>query len=326
MLISEIYEITRRGFNKLVLKLTKNYDFIAPVKLGNTTSYEKIANPDEILYSELPLHNAKKFFFKKQESLFQIDDKKGFTQPKIIENNKILFGLRLCDLNAIKHQDMAFEYEFKDPYYFKRRENTLLFGLHCKKSFDEYCFCGSMGLEPFYDLMFYDMKNAFIVDTGSKKGLAFVRKYSSYFKKSRYELTEADKETKLSKTLDKDDISKLYKHEDWLKASEPCLACSACNILCPTCYCFKIYDEPDFTMKTGVRKRNWSSCQFKSFTKVAGGHIFREGRLERFKHRIYHQLSYFKERFGINLCTGCGRCIRGCPKRIDFIKIINEMK
>jgi len=49
-------------------------------------------------------------------------------------------------------------------------------------------------------------------------------------------------------------------------------------------------------------------------------------REDRFKHRIFHQLQYFKDRHGMNLCTGCGRCIRGCPTRINFVKILNEMQ
>ena len=62
------------------------------------------------------------------------------------------------------------------------------------------------------------------------------------------------------------------------------------------------------------------------FTRVAGDHVFRKDREGRFKHRIYHQLDYYKDKYGEFLCTGCGRCIEGCPTRIDFVPIINEMK
>jgi len=64
----------------------------------------------------------------------------------------------------------------------------------------------------------------------------------------------------------------------------------------------------------------------KSFTRVANDYVFRESREERFKQRIYHQMQYFKERYGIEMCVGCGRCITHCPTNIDWVELLNEMK
>ena len=97
-------------------------------------------------------------------------------------------------------------------------------------------------------------------------------------------------------------------------------------MICPTCYCSGIKDEADWDLKKMQRVREHTSCQLKSFTKVAGGHVFRSSRSDRFKHRIYHQLQWFKEKNGIDLCVGCGRCITGCPTKIDFVDIINEFE
>ena len=88
---------------------------------------------------------------------------------------------------------------------------------------------------------------------------------------------------------------------------------------------FKII-EYNSDLQKGERYREWSSCQLDSFTRVAGDHVFRNKREDRFKHRIYHQLVYFKERYGLNMCVGCGRCIKLCPTTIDFVDIINKMK
>jgi anaerobic sulfite reductase subunit A len=87
-----------------------------------------------------------------------------------------------------------------------------------------------------------------------------------------------------------------------------------------------MYDKADAKLGSFEKKRNWASCQLQCFTKVAGGHVFRETRDDRFKHRIYHQVQYFREKHGMNLCTGCGRCIRGCPTRINWVEILNEME
>ena len=88
--------------------------------------------------------------------------------------------------------------------------------------------------------------------------------------------------------------------------------------------CFNVEDDVDLA-GGGTRDAEWDSCQFRDFTKVAGGHVFREGRVDRFKHRIYHKLQYFREEFGILMCTGCGRCIRGCPAKIEWNELVNDL-
>ena len=239
---------------------------------------------------------------------------------------RVFFGVRLCDLNAIKHQDMVFIDEADDPYYKALRQNSYLLGYHCQEACSDYCFCGSVGLVDFFDLMFYDKGSYFLVEVGSEKGDEIIKKFKNFFKKSGQVLTEEDKIIRGTDRLHKKDISGLYHNPKWSRAVNRCLSCSACTTVCPTCYCFEIYDEVSTkNLKKGERKRQWSSCQLQEFTRVAGDYVFRKEREARFKHRIYHQLQYFKERYGVNLCVGCGRCIEGCPTKIDFVKIINEM-
>ena len=184
-----------------------------------------------------------------------------------------------------------------------------------------------MGLKDHYDLMFFDEGGEFIVDVKTEKATKFVKRFKEFFKPSKHKITEKDRKTPNTDRLRVKDISKLYDHPDWRKGVDSCLSCAACTNLCPTCYCFEFCEIPALLAKSkSKRVREWSSCQLKEFTKVAGGHVFREERDQRFKHRIYHQLQYFKDKHGVNLCVGCGRCIQACPTRIDFVKILNEMK
>lgn len=306
-------------------KITKKYSLIAPIKT-DLVRFQEIDDAKDIILDEIPFFPVKNFIFKQKDALINFDGTK-VSVPIYNPKRKVIFGIRRCDLNAIKHQDLVYMGKFVDPNYKAERDSMLLIGYHCDKACNEYAFCGSMNLTDFYDLMFIDKGDEFIVDVGSSKGQKFIDEFKHFFASSKYQLTHDDKVVEGTNRLHKMDISKLYDNPDWQKGVDQCLSCSACTSLCPTCYCFEIRDIVDTTDTKKVRReRNWSSCQQKSFTRVAGGHIFREKRSERFRHRIYHQLAYFKKKYGTNLCVGCGRCISACPTRIDFVKIINEMK
>lgn len=301
-------------------------ELVAPIKTDESR-FEVVKDVTKI---QLDLHTyfpAKKFFFKKHQTLYEYKNNK-LSVPEIQPDKKqrVMVGLKRCDLNSIKRQDIMFTKDTKDPYYIEERERTILIGYQCKAPVDEYCFCSSMDLGDYYDLMLYEKDDAYLVEIGSEKGRNFVDRYRKYFWDTDAFLRPEDRRVETNLQLNKKDISQYYDHPLWKKLVDQCFSCAACVTLCPSCYCFDIYDECDAKLCNSETKRNWASCQLQCFTKVAGGHIFRQTRDARFKHRIYHQLQYFKERHGINLCTGCGRCIRGCPTRINFVNALNEMQ
>lgn len=321
-----LYKQDKADFNLFMKALIKDTSVIAPVK-ETTTLYKKIKDAKQVFLNQITAYPVKCFFFKDNEMLFGYNCGK-ITKPEIKTEKTIFFGLRRCDLNAIHRQDIAFG-EANDHYYKKRRKNAILIGMHCNKKVDKYCFCGSMELKDFHDLMYYDKGNYFLVEIGSKKGSELIqnKKYRKFFKKAKDKIPKSAKKIPNTDRLAVKNISRLYGHPDWHKAFNLCYSCGACTMTCPTCYCFEIYDTSDISkINKGERKRTWSSCQLKCFTRVAGNHIFRFDRENRFKHRIFHQLQYFKEKHKTNLCVGCGRCIRNCPTNIDFVKIINELR
>ncbi len=324
----QILRQDKQTWLEFLAKLRQDYELIAPLK-KDLVRFEKITDDNsikDIYLDKNSYFSIKEYFFKKQEILFQFDGDK-VTVPRFKTAQKVFFGLRRCDLNAIHHQDIVFIEQANDPYYAAARKGSYLLGYHCDEAPSEYCFCGSLELIDFFDLMFYERKDHFLVEIGSEKGKLLIERYKEYFTATNEKITQQDKIIKNADRLEKIDISKLYDNPDWKKGVDLCLSCTACTSLCPTCYCFEIHDGPSIKgPKKAERKRSWSSCQLPEFTRVAHDHVFRKEREQRFKHRIYHQLDYFKQRNGVNLCVGCGRCIEGCPTRIDFVKIINEMK
>ncbi|MEM4330861.1 MAG: 4Fe-4S dicluster domain-containing protein, partial [Candidatus Pacearchaeota archaeon] len=255
----------------------------------------------------------KKFFIKEGEVLFY------FKKDKIISNKekqkkRVIFGLRKCDLNALKVIDKI----FYDYNYLERRKNTILIGIFCDKP-DEFCFCNSMELEEYYDLFFYPYNENYIIKVGSKKGESLV--------KNLRETKEAViPQQKNYLVLKNKEITKDYFNPLWKNDSEKCLSCTACTINCPTCNCFDIKDINDIEFSSGRRVRNQTSCLLKSFTEVAGGKCFRDSRIDRFKHFVYHKIVFFKKKFGRYMCVGCGRCLRSCPMKINWVETINNIK
>lgn len=307
--------LPKKELNSFFKKLEKYGEIIAPVK-KDILRFEKINNYSDICLEGITRFPVKNLLFPEKQVLFKFKDAE-ITEEKQEIKKFVLFGLRLCDLNAFYINDRFILDKNPDENYKKRRENVLLIGINCEKPMDRFCFCSSMELQHYYDLFFYDKGNYFHVKAGSKKGEELIKDLKPE--------TYVPGEVKCFVKLKTKNIKYYYDDSEWQKIADDCIGCGMCTNLCPTCLCFDIKDIPDLDLKSGKRVTEWDSCMYRDFTKVAGGIIFRKERLSRFKHRIYHKMQYFKEDFDVYMCTGCGRCIRHCPSGIYWTGAINHI-
>lgn len=313
-------QIKKDDLNSFIGQLNKDYGVYGPVKREKLIIFDKISSFDDLELSRPSDYPAKKLFLPNKEVLFNYKANK--VDFELNEKKRIIF-LRACDANAIAALDKVFLDEYEDPYYKAARKNTLLFVIECTEP-GEHCFCTSVGADKAtnYDLLFVDKNDKYVIFIGTDKARALTE--NNLFKGIMIESNEAlvcEKELNLPIDMDRH-----FEHVLWRKFSNICLFCGACNIVCPTCFCFDVKDEINIDLKSGERVRNQHNCKLKDFTRVAGEEVFREERHKRFRHFIYHKLVYFKEKTGKHLCVGCGRCIAVCPRDIDMVSLVNELE
>ncbi|MBM3234471.1 hypothetical protein FJZ19_05255 [Candidatus Pacearchaeota archaeon] len=302
--------LEKSNLMEFLKNLSSKYELISPIKEINT-KFQVInkSNFDRIFLDKITEAPAKSFFIPENEALLNFGKK-----ISVKERKRIIFGLRNCDLNAIYILDKVMH----DANYIEKRKNTILIGLYCENP-DEYCFCKSMELEDsekVSDLFFYSKGKKYFVSVNSEAGKEIVKNLKESSEKLKFKV-------KNEKELKNKGIKKHYKNSIWESDAAKCLSCSACTVYCPTCSCFNIEDKTEINFKEGERVRQQASCQLKSFSRVAGGKVFRDSRLARFKHFIYHKIVYFKDQHNKYMCVGCGRCLRACPTKIDWVNTIN---
>jgi sulfhydrogenase subunit beta (sulfur reductase) len=319
-----MYKLEKKELNNLIVSLAGTYQVLAPVRT-DVVRFQEVSDASDIDLTENSYVPIKQFFYPQQETLFTFSGNE-VKVPIKEAGPRVFFGVRRCDLNAVAHQDLVYLEEPKNPYYEARRKNAVLIGYHCAQPPNPNCFCGSMDLKDCQDLMLVERPDYFLVEIGSEQGEKLVQQLSKHFQKTDEALRPEDKKTPDAEKLATTDIARFYNNPEWETGVKWCLSCAACTTLCPTCYCHEIQDQVESgDLTKGCRDRCWSSCQLKEFTRVAGGFVFREPRSERFRFRIYHQIEYYRERYGVTMCVGCGRCISYCPTKIDWVSIVNRM-
>lgn len=341
--------IHKKDFFRWVNSLLRQYTVIGPVREGREILFQPIKSPQELQMDYVSTMAApRKFIYPSRQLLFRFlrqNNDQLITEEILPQGQQILLvGVHPCDAHAIMVLDRVFMDEFTDPYYAKKRQNTLLVVLNCQ-GVGRNCFCDSMGTGPFLhawmgqdpakgcDLELTDLGDRYLVEFFSEKAeqlfsvpLETATDEDVQLKRKR----ETKVKEKFIKKLNLENLPSLLlenlNHPVWSRVGEGiCLSCTNCTMVCPTCYCYNTVDRAELDLSKIERYRYWDSCQELHFAEVHGGN-FRSTRGARLRQFVLHKLSYWVEQYGCFGCVGCGRCISWCPTGIDLTEIVGEIR
>lgn len=327
---------TQEWINRLV----GTHRVIAPKFSNDRTAFEEVCSDEEVhLAYKTTILPPKKALLPQSEDLFQFDRQTETIQPVLDRRSTVILGVHSCDLWAIKLLDQVFCSGYFDQHYFSRRQNTTLIGIECLEPCSENAFCRDMdtlSITEGFDLHFTDLRDVYGIQIGSSKGAGLLSGFDgvndpSDKDRQRFYQVMKNKWSRFPYHLEAD-ISELpsilragEKSALWQELERQCLGCGMCTIVCPTCYCFDILDDVDFSLDVGKRFRRWDSCQINQFATVAGGHDFRAGSLKRQQHRFLRKYRYQSAAPGLLGCVGCGRCANACLVDINPVDVLNRL-
>ncbi len=337
--------ISKEDFKNFVNALIKDdaWNVIGAKSRGNKFAFGTLESADELrLDHDVTLLPPKKYFFPQRETLFTYTLAEGFSAKNPEETKPmVIVGVHPYDIVALLHMDEIFRETKSDPYYFKKRETSVIIGVNIQKmskwNFSAYMGCAV--IDYGYDLMLTDLGNRYGINVGSSKGEALLLKYAKNITQALardIQIAGQKKREVMNMSPQKlifppEQIPELLKDSYgksgfWETHSEKCLACGSCVLVCPTCYCFDVKDNPDLSLEHGERIRTWDGCLLEDFAKIASGENFRATRPTRYRHRYFKKGKYLFDKFGFISCVGCGRCSSNClPDIANPVHLFNDM-
>ena len=309
--------------------LDAEFDLRAPVRLHDGTRVlgSLSEGPFALEGGKIP-QKPTSVFFPQYDQVF-VAESGGLVMAQPALKPIMVVGFTAEDLDCLEFIDKFFAGDFRDNIYFNKRDGAVVVGVSgkCGKDGEFMKIAGGK-----CDIELVSDGVCFIVHPYTDKGKELVERLNA--SESDGDGAEMEALKRESDALPKDDEQTVDKaseiiragkvpDEFWNEIASRCIACTSCNLACPTCTCFEVYDrEHDGKM---VRQRIWDSCQLDGFMREASGHNPTGTEMQRTHRRIHHKLAADVERWGHRTCMLCGRCDDVCPTHIGIKSVCKEI-
>ncbi|MDP4158948.1 MAG: anaerobic sulfite reductase subunit AsrA, partial [Bacillota bacterium] len=319
------------AFNQLIENLKKKHHVYAPTSLKgkgkfsetDLVGYDEISRIEDVVFNQKSYFSPKETFYPITQSLFYFNENEF--KESIVDEMGIIVFLRACDIQAVERLDkIMLENGLSPDYYYERLRKKLKFiVMDCPESFDS-CFCVSMGTNTTenyraslrYESGFY-LSDVRVDIDGLFAFYGEQLEVSPKFVEANVQFVQVPQNLTLES---------VSTNPIWEEYSSRCIACGRCTVVCPSCSCYTMQDIfYEDNPKCGERRRVWASCHIDGFTDMAGGHSFRRNNGERMRFKVMHKIKDFKQRFGVHMCVGCGRCDNACPEYISLARCIDRL-
>jgi ferredoxin len=308
-----------------------------PAERRGRIEYSPIATAADLrLDAALPALPLKALFLPPTEALLRWHRHRGDVALMPVRPEPapaVVLGARPCDAAALAVVDKVMGWDYRDEAWFARRDATTIVAVACESVAAD-CFCEAVGLgrasTKGADVLLTSCDGGYWAEACTGKGEALIGMAAEVFlpteNGARAASVESDEEASSRAAQVVEAVGSIaWDDMVWDRIARRCHGCGACAVVCPTCHCFDIVDEPDGLLG-GTRRRNWDTCQAAGFTRHASGHNPRPDQRARFRQRVLHKFSIYPARFGDVLCTGCGRCAAACPAGQNLAEILAEMQ
>ncbi|TSA28053.1 MAG: hypothetical protein D4R67_04595 [Bacteroidetes bacterium] len=338
------YSTDQAGLQAFYEAIIRAHDTYGPVEKFGKFDFKKVNSLSEC-DPESPIPrtmSVKPLFFPKSAKVMKYTATSAGTElsdtaEDPLAGKRVILGVKHCDARGLQVLDAVYKWDYIDTDYEKRRENTILISPRCDQA-ATHCFCTSLD----YDLETLDAVDVAVINGADRKiylqartekgetflkenatGLTSANGSAEAEMKKQYETFAASFRLKMNYQEINERMQGQFDSPTFEEVPSSCVSCNTCAFVCPTCHCFKISDEK--IRDKGVRYKSYDSCNNVYFTLMAGGHNPRPVKYRRWRQRAMHKFVYYKERFGVNLCIGCGKCTTSCPVNISIFEVVTKV-
>ncbi len=317
--------VTSEQFQDFLRAVASDYDVRVPIALtdGTRTLGRLDEGPLALRGGAVPGKPTSVFFPQLETELTYRQGAVKMQGPP--EKPLVVVGLTAQDLDCLEFIDRFFSENFRDDVYFNKRDGAVVAAVSGRCGPDGE-FLKIAGGKCDFELVCDGAR--FLVIPYSETGRRLCDRIEDGAEASLDGLQQesealgtdfADAVHRASQLIREEKVPE----EFWEEIGDRCIACTACNLACPTCTCFDVYD-----WKCGSsveRRRLWDSCQLGGFMREASGHNPLGTEALRTRRRIHHKLAADHQRWGTITCFLCGRCDKVCPTGIGMEAVSREI-